>query len=101
MKDKPVQTLICLVAQHPSHAFVNIAAHRPEPAVQLTDDVRIANPTNNNALISGQLHTFKLHGVRFGYEFGPSNPDRHAVNGFKGSLGQVEGPGTLAMQVGV
>ena len=37
MKDKPVQTLICLVAQVRC-AFVDIAAHRGQPAIQLSDD---------------------------------------------------------------
>jgi hypothetical protein len=38
MKDKAVRTLICLVAQYMRCAFVDIAAHRGQPAIQLSDD---------------------------------------------------------------
>src|SRR5579864_1170064 len=82
------------------YAFIDVAVYRGEPGVQLTDDVRIAYAANNNALISRQRRTLKLHLVWFGYEFAPSNPDRHVVNRFKGRVRQVEGPGTLTMQVG-
>jgi len=37
MKDKAARTLICLVAQVRC-AFVDIAAHRGQPAIQLSDD---------------------------------------------------------------
>jgi len=97
MKVKTVRTLICLVTQHLRYALVDIAAHGGQPAVQLTDDVRITYAADNNALISRERRSLKLHRVRLGYEFAPSDSDRHVVDRFKGRLRQVEGPGAFTM----
>src|SRR5580700_5225499 len=83
------------------YAFIDIAAHRGEPVVQLTNDVRITNSADNDALISCQRCTLELHRVRFGYEFASSNLDCHAIDRFKGRLREIEGPGTLTMQIGI
>src|SRR5579864_4792556 len=83
------------------YAYIDVAVYRGEPAVQLTDDVGIAYAADDNALISSQCRTLKLHCVWFGSEFAPSNPDRHVVDRFKGRLRQVERSRTLPMQVGV
>src|SRR5580692_6561966 len=101
MKDKAVRALVCLVTQHVSYAFLDVPVHQGEPTIQLTDDVRITNPADNDALITRQRRTLELHRVRFGYEFAPTNPDRHVVDRFKDGLRQVEGSGTLMMQVWV
>src|SRR5579864_2924650 len=83
------------------YAYIDVAVYRGEPAVQLTDDVGIAYAADDNALISSQCRTLKLHCVWFGSEFAPSNPDRRVVDRYKGRLRQVERSRTLPMQVGV
>src|SRR5580692_9168789 len=101
MKDKAVRALVCLVTQHVSYAFLDVPVHQGEPTIQLTNDVRITNPADNDALISRQRRTLELHRVRFGCEFASSNPDCHAIDRFKGRLRQIEGSGTLTMQIGI